>query len=170
MKIYSNKQMVTNRRINYDAGFTLIELLVVISIIGFLSSSVIASLNTARTKAKGAEKIQELRQIERAVQIFYDDNGRWPSNSHTCLGDWSVTFKNELSPYLNPPPLDPDNANAICSSPNWHNYYWFGRITWTWGACGPGSVVLASIGGPQPSFRNDCYGSSNHNMILLESP
>jgi prepilin-type N-terminal cleavage/methylation domain-containing protein len=55
-------------------GFTLIELLVVIAIIGILSSIVLASLNTARSKGKDAAIKGSLSGIRATAELFYDDN------------------------------------------------------------------------------------------------
>lgn len=67
-------------------GFTLIELLVVIAIIGLLSSVVLASLNTARTKAQDAKVQTDLRQVNLALALYYDVNNSYPVNPQPGSG------------------------------------------------------------------------------------
>ena len=59
---------------NDKKGFTLIELLVVITIIGLLATIVLVSLNTARSKARDARRLADLRQVALALEFYYDDN------------------------------------------------------------------------------------------------
>ncbi len=72
------------------SGFTLIELLVVIAIIGILSSVVLASLNSARMKARDTKRIADFRQIQTALELFYDQYGKYPitAGAPTWDGHW----------------------------------------------------------------------------------
>jgi prepilin-type N-terminal cleavage/methylation domain-containing protein len=65
-------------------GFTLIELLVVIAIIGILSSIVIASLNSARTKGSVAAAKGQLAQLRTQAENYYDNNGGYATSSVTA--------------------------------------------------------------------------------------
>jgi prepilin-type N-terminal cleavage/methylation domain-containing protein len=77
-----------NRRQNNKA-FTLIELLVVIAIIGMLSSVVLVSLNSARAKARDAQRLSHMNQILSALQLYWDKYGRYPSISgDSCCDGW----------------------------------------------------------------------------------
>jgi prepilin-type N-terminal cleavage/methylation domain-containing protein len=66
---------------NKNKGFTLIELLVVISIIGLLSTVVLASVQKVRTDAKWRKFDSELYEIRTAIQLYRENNnGNWPTN------------------------------------------------------------------------------------------
>lgn len=66
-------------------AFTLIELLVVIAIIGLLSSVVLASLASARSKANDSKRVSDLREIQKALETYANDNnGAYPSTG----GSW----------------------------------------------------------------------------------
>ena len=60
-------------------GFTLIELLVVIVIIGLLASIVMISMNNVRKKARDAKRKSDITQIQKALALYYDNHGGYPS-------------------------------------------------------------------------------------------
>jgi len=55
-------------------GFTLIELLVIIAIIGLLASIVLVSVGPSRKKARDARRESDIRQINLAMEMCYDDS------------------------------------------------------------------------------------------------
>ncbi|MEK7496358.1 MAG: prepilin-type N-terminal cleavage/methylation domain-containing protein, partial [Patescibacteria group bacterium] len=59
-------------------GFTLVELLVVIAIIGILSSLSVVSLNSARGRARDAQRYNDLRQLFTAMTLYYDTRTTTP--------------------------------------------------------------------------------------------
>ncbi|MDX1561522.1 MAG: type II secretion system major pseudopilin GspG [Gammaproteobacteria bacterium] len=106
-----------NRR---DRGFTLIEIMVVVVIIGLLAAivapNVISNVDTARvTRAK-----QDIRTIEVALNQFYLDNYRYPTNEEglEVLIGRSQGFGNDnAKQYLPRLPIDPWDREYLYEYP-----------------------------------------------------
>lgn len=129
-----NRDLHTRQRPTLSSvrGFTLIELLVVIAIIGILSSVVLASLNSARSKARDARRKADMKQIQLALELYYDSNGSYPvggwfssepgDNASNNGGNWIPGLAPTYIPSL---PRDPrGGASSIqptCSS--WKSAY-----------------------------------------------
>lgn len=84
-------------------GFTLIEMLVVVSIIGILATLVSANLNSARSRARDAERKSDLKNIQTALRIYYNDYGSYPES----LPSWGSEWKIGTTVYMATLPKDP---------------------------------------------------------------
>ncbi len=109
---------------NKKLGFTLIELLVVIAIIGLLASVVLVSLNATRTKSRDLKRKADLSQLQKALELYYDKYGAYPSTSgswwSTCnawAGNKTTSGANGWIPNVAPEfvsqlPLDPKRGSS----------------------------------------------------------
>ena len=110
-----------------ERGFTLIELLVVIAIIGMLASVVMIALNGARKKARDVSRKATLRQLQTAIEFYYEDNGAYPivpggawytSEPGNLNGIYQVEYIPGLVPtYVTKLPRDPiGGQSTICTA------------------------------------------------------
>jgi len=77
---------------NNKKGFTIIELLIVIAIIGLLATISIVSLNGARLKGRDAARLGNIKQMQTALEMYYNDQGRYPVSA-TAIVLGSATAK-----------------------------------------------------------------------------
>ncbi len=111
------------KKISYSKntkGFTLIELLVVISIIALLSSIVMSALNSARSRARDAVRMQDLSSIQTALELYHNTYGGYPASRHNTNGDSCVTLVGNNQELGNPYLLD--SLYWFC--PDANSYAW----------------------------------------------
>ena len=106
----------------HERGFTLIELIVVIAIVGILTTLAVANVASSIKRARDSERINSLKQLQTALELYYQDHGSYPSTgtlppfkqwrSGRSGGFWipELTAK-----YIKEMPLDPKNGSG-CSA------------------------------------------------------
>lgn len=117
-------------------GFTLVELLVVIAIIGLLSTIAFISLNRARAKARDAKRISDVRQLQSALELYYNDqsNPSYPVGSGTVITSAQLPAQYVSAIPQAPTPADDPVSGPDCQSTNQYDYTSFASDTL--GVCG----------------------------------
>ncbi len=109
----------------WQKGFTLIELLVVIAIIGILASVILAALGSARSKGRDANRIESIHQMQAALELYYNDNLKYPTTGSAWFGNCSnfgshpltgpTGYIPNLAPtYMPELPVDPQQLPTAC--------------------------------------------------------
>jgi prepilin-type N-terminal cleavage/methylation domain-containing protein len=102
-------------------AFTIVELLVVIAIIGLMASAVLAILSGVQKDARDKKRVEDLTQLERALELYYTDHQYYPKESAGANGDVSTntTFITMIQSHLQGTPRDPTGL----ANPTFYYYY-----------------------------------------------
>lgn len=144
-------------KIPLNTGFTIIELITAIGVLALLSSVVMAVINPLEQfrKTQDTRRKSDLAQVQRILEIYYNDFGRYPARTTTgtslnriCKDLMCAEYVNwgqSWSPYMDVLPLEPNGSK---------NYAY-----WT-DSTGQQYAIYASLdrGGKDPQA---CTGANN---------
>jgi len=93
-------------------AFTLIELLVVIAIIGILAILAVVALQQARQNARDSKRMADMKQLQTALELFFNENGRYPTTEEWNSG--TITSSSSQEVFMYNIPTAPTPADGDC--------------------------------------------------------
>ena len=101
--------MISNTK---KRAFTLIELLVVIAIIGILATLAVVALQQARSRARDSKRMADMKQLQTAMELFFNENGRYPTTDEWNSG--TITSSSSGETFMYSIPSAPTPADGSC--------------------------------------------------------
>jgi prepilin-type N-terminal cleavage/methylation domain-containing protein len=166
--------MISNTK---KRGFTLIELLVVIAIIGILATLAVVALQQARSRARDSKRMADMKQVQTALELFFNENGRYPTTEEWNSGSIVSSSGGEAFMYSIPSAPSPADGGCLEASNTYIYIPQNGGASYTIDFCTgkqvsdmpdgakqmtPGGIIFGSSGStPDPVVINDCLVDSS---------
>jgi general secretion pathway protein G len=87
-------------------GFTLAELLIVIALMAIMATVALSSFTKSQKKGRDARRKQDLSEIRKALELYYQDNNEYPDDLDSPLKH--LTTENVV--YMVKVPTDPKSS------------------------------------------------------------
>ena len=97
-----------------ESAFTLVELLVVIAIIGLIATLSVIALGNARSKSRDSKRVSDIKQVQTALELFFNDQGRYPTAVEWNTGSLYATGPFGTTTYIERIPTAP--IGGSCSN------------------------------------------------------
>ncbi|MFA7050321.1 MAG: prepilin-type N-terminal cleavage/methylation domain-containing protein, partial [Patescibacteria group bacterium] len=110
------QKTVRTQNIAFRKAFTLIELLVVIAIIGILATLAVVALQQARQNARDSKRMADMKQVQTALELFFNENGRYPTEEEWNSGTIESESSNNVFMYNIPSSPTPADGNCQSAS------------------------------------------------------
>jgi general secretion pathway protein G len=165
--------MYTDDMSKSKSGFTIVELLMVIVVIGILAAITVVAYTGIQQRGRDAQRKSDIASIVKALELYYADNGSYPSSggSTSVNSSWSssadtswTSFKNYLTNYAKNIPSDTfGTAGNSAVGGNGYSYDYFMNSGYCGTASGQGYILVYHL--QSTSQENKLLGNCSTNPV-----